>query len=128
MPIVFRGGFLRQQRQHNIMLTESGLEARLKREIEKRGGMCMKWVSPGTSGVPDRIVFLPGDRKYLVELKSPKYKLSRLSEVQKAIHKKLAGVGSKVWVVKTTDDLFTFLKYIDNEAKRRKNKDICSDG
>ncbi len=100
------------------MLTESGLEAKLKRAVEKRGGMCMKWVSPGTSGVPDRIVILPGGFIYFVELKSPKYKLSKLSELQKAFHGKLKGLGCKPWVVKTTEEMWKFLKYIDNEKRK----------
>jgi len=90
----------------------------LKREIESRGGMSMKWVSPGTSGVPDRIVLLPGNIIYFVELKSPKYKRAGLSELQKVFHDKLKGLGMVVWTLRTTDQLFEFLKTIDHDTSK----------
>ena len=40
--------------------------------------MAPKWVSPGHSGVPDRIVFLPGGRIIFVEVKAPGKKLRPL--------------------------------------------------
>ena len=106
------------------MLTEFGIEAKLKREVEKRGGMCMKWVSPGTSGVPDRIVLLPGNRVYFVELKSPKYKRATSSELQKSMHGKLKHLGCRVWVIKEPEQLYSFLKIVDHGKK----KEIRTDG
>lgn len=38
--------------------------------MNKLGGICYKFVSPGNSGVVDRIVQLPGARIWFVELKS----------------------------------------------------------
>lgn len=51
---------------------EKDIERKLRREVERRGGRCLKWVCPGWAGVPDRIVLLPGGRIYFVELKRPK--------------------------------------------------------
>lgn len=34
------------------------------------GGKCLKWVSPGNDGVPDRIVIVPGIGVHFVELKA----------------------------------------------------------
>ena len=38
---------------------EAKVEKHLCDEVEKIGGMCRKWVSPGHSGVPDQLVFFP---------------------------------------------------------------------
>lgn len=52
-------------------MRESVVEARLKREVEKRGGLCIKFVSPGFTGVPDRIVLMCGGFVAFVETKAP---------------------------------------------------------
>lgn len=52
-------------------MLETTIENRLKKEVEKRGGKVWKFTSPGTRGVPDRIVLLPGGRAIFVELKKP---------------------------------------------------------
>ena len=48
---------------------EKDIEGYLTREVKKMGGQCLKWVSPGSDGVPDRIVLLPGGHVWFVELK-----------------------------------------------------------
>ncbi len=49
-------------------MKESELERRFCRLVEQAGGKAYKFVSPGNSGVPDRIVVLPGGRIGFVEL------------------------------------------------------------
>lgn len=51
---------------------EKDIEAALRGLVRRHHGLCLKWVSPGHSGVPDRIILLPGGRVYFVELKRPK--------------------------------------------------------
>ncbi len=51
-------------------MKESTIEARLVREVKKRGGLCYKFVSPDNAGVPDRIVITPEGRTIFVELKT----------------------------------------------------------
>ena len=51
-------------------MRESAIEALLVPVCTSAGGRCYKWVSPGNSGVPDRIVFLPGGKVIFVELKT----------------------------------------------------------
>ena len=74
-------------------MLESEVEKKLVQGVKKLGGLCLKWVSPGYSGVPDRIVFLPGGRVYFVELKQDR---GRLSARQKYVHKKLKELGRTV--------------------------------
>ncbi|EEH66398.1 VRR-NUC domain protein [Actinomyces urogenitalis DSM 15434] len=52
-------------------MRERAVEAALVREVRARGGLCWKLVSPGTVGVPDRLVLLPAGHVGLVEVKAP---------------------------------------------------------
>lgn len=52
-------------------MLERDVESRFKREVEKYGCRCLKFVSPGCTGVPDRIVLIPGGMVCFVELKAP---------------------------------------------------------
>ncbi|MBU3155164.1 VRR-NUC domain-containing protein [Clostridium estertheticum] len=52
-------------------MRETRIEKRLIKEIEKIGGKALKFVSPGVTGVPDRIVLLPHGKMIFVELKAP---------------------------------------------------------
>lgn len=55
-------------------MLESSIEAQLRRRIksEVRGALCLKFVSPGYTGVPDRLILLPNGRVVFAELKAPK--------------------------------------------------------
>jgi len=57
---------------------ERTIEGYLVKRVKEAGGVAPKWVSPGMSGVPDRIVFLPGGRIIFVEVKAPGKKLRPL--------------------------------------------------
>ena len=52
------------------MENEKSTERFLCKEVKRLGGKAYKWVSPGCSGVPDRLVILPGGHVFFVELKS----------------------------------------------------------
>lgn len=77
-------------------MREKNIEKKLVSEVKKRGGICPKWASPGFDGVPDRIVFLPGRKFGLVEVKAPGEKPRPL---QVARHKLLGRLGFKVYVL-----------------------------
>lgn len=51
---------------------ERDIEKKLRLMVAKHGGLCLKWVCPGWSGVPDRIILLPGGHIIFCELKRPK--------------------------------------------------------
>lgn len=83
---------------------EKEIERLLKIYIEGRfGGLCLKWVCPGWSGVPDRILLLPGGRVYFVELKRPKG--GKVSELQKWWKRRLEGLGFPVYHIYTKEDI-----------------------
>ena len=65
-------------------MRESELEGRFCRLVAQAGGKAYKFVSPGNSGVPDRIVVLPGGRIGFVELKQEGGKPRKLQRFQQA--------------------------------------------
>lgn len=81
-------------------MLESVIESRLRQEAKKRGGMALKFVSPGMNGVPDRIVLLPGGKMAFVELKAP-------GKVPRALQEKrirqLRRLGFSVYVLDGTE-------------------------
>lgn len=87
---------------------EKDTERLLVRRVEQAGGQCLKWVCPGRSGVPDRIVLLPGGRIAFVELKRPKG--GRVSELQKYWANKLEAAGFKWYLLKDGDDVRKFME------------------
>lgn len=78
-------------------MNERRIEEILIREVNKIGGRTYKWVSPGNSGVPDRIVFFPDGRVFFVELKTES---GRLSAQQKIQINRLKNLNQKAYVVK----------------------------
>ena len=69
-------------------MRESCVEARLRKMVERAGGMCLKWTSPGFTGVPDRIIIMPGGRVYFAETKAPgKHERARQEYVQRKLRK-----------------------------------------
>lgn len=74
--------------QSGVVKLESSVERQLKRTVEglEDGIMCLKFESPGMSGVPDRIILLPGGHTVFVELKQPgKHERVRQEYVQQKI-------------------------------------------
>lgn len=83
---------------------EKEIERKLKVLVEgELGGLCLKWVCPGWSGVPDRILLFPGGRVYFVELKRPKG--GKVEALQKWWKRRLEGLGFTVWHVYSADQL-----------------------
>ncbi len=95
---------------------EKDIEQKLKVTVAKFGGQCLKWVCPGWSGVPDRIVLLPGGRIYFVELKRPKGGV--VSDLQHFWRRKLQGLGFTVFFIYTEKDIneFTLLLYAEQKG------------
>lgn len=73
---------------------EHDLEQKLIRKAKAYGGWAPKFLSPGHSGMPDRIVLLPGRYVCFAELKAPG-KIPR--ELQIAQQEKLRKLGFRVY-------------------------------
>lgn len=101
-------------------MLEKDIEKILTTEIKKLGGRAYKFISPGNSGVPDRIVVLPGGKMIFVELKAKTGSLSVLQSVQV---KRLIELGQKVYVVyglKGLKDFFNEIGAHEAAAKMQK--------
>lgn len=80
------------------MTLEKDIETKLRKMVEARGGLCLKWVCPGWSGVPDRIILLPGGHVIFAETKRPKGgKLSPLQNKWRLWLNKLGFWSVVVW-------------------------------
>lgn len=90
-------------------LEEQKIERRLKKEIELIGGKALKFVSPGVSGVPDRIVLLPGGKIIFVELKASG---KNLSPIQLFKRKEFEKLGLEVKVIDSIDKVLDFIKEV----------------
>lgn len=98
-------------------MKESTIEARLVSEVRKRGGLCYKFTSPGSPGVPDRIVVLPGGVTVYVELKT---EIGRLANIQKWQIDELRKRGATVRVLKGMDQVLAFLEEVDRGVLQTK--------
>lgn len=93
------------------MEREKQLEKYLRLRIEEHGGACLKFVSPGQDGVPDRVVVMPGGRVYFVELKTQTGKLSRIQKYQL---KRLINLHQICSVIYGKEGVKAFLRDVDN--------------
>lgn len=95
-------------------MRESKIEQHLKACVERAGGLCLKFVSPGRRNVPDRIVFLQG-AVVLVELKAPggKPNAGQLRE-----HERLRKTGARVEVIDTIEGCDSLVEQLMKESER----------
>ena len=52
-------------------MLEKEIEQALCQAVRDRGGMAIKMTSPGTAGLPDRLILLPNGNMAFVEVKAP---------------------------------------------------------
>lgn len=78
-------------------MLEKEIEKYLKTEVEARGWLCWKLVSPGTTGVPDRIVVGPHRQILFVELKNPE--TGQMSKIQQFRLRQLDKLGHRTKVI-----------------------------
>lgn len=88
-------------------MRERDIEAYLRERVKAVGGWAPKWTSPGNSGVPDRIVFLPRGRIVFVELKAPGEKPRPL---QLAQHKRIQSYQQDVRVIDSREQVDALLR------------------
>ncbi len=86
-------------------IREKVVEEALIKAVKRRGGMCLKFVSPGRINVPDRICIMPGGRVFFVECKAPGEKL-RAGQAREA--ERLRALGCECYSLDSTDSDFLF--------------------
>lgn len=65
-------------------MLEKDIEGKLRDQVKQLGGLCLKFESPGYTGVPDRVILLPGGKVVFAETKQPgKKERARQEYVQK---------------------------------------------
>ena len=85
---------------------EAIIEKHLKKEVEKAGGMCIKFT--GQKDVPDRVVILNGITAF-VEVKAPGVK-PRAS--QKRMFGKMYDAGAIVFVLDSKEGVTEILRFM----------------
>lgn len=83
-------------------MREREIERKLIDAARKRGGICWKFVSPGTAGVPDRIILMPKGVIAFVEVKASGESPRKL---QLARHRILRRLGFKTFVLDNTEQI-----------------------
>lgn len=90
-------------------MREKDIEKALVSVVKSFDGVCWKFVSPGTAGVPDRIILMPNDRIAFVELKAPGKEMRPLQ-----VHRKrqLKALGFRVYCIDRKEQIAEVLHEI----------------
>lgn len=96
-------------------MLEKDIERKLVSGVHRLGGAAYKWTAPGQSGVPDRIVFLPGGRIVFVELKTENGRLTMNQILQQ---KRLNDLGCQVVTLYGMEQVECFLEQAREVVKK----------
>ena len=77
-------------------MREREIEQKFMQAVKKRGGLALKFMSPGYDGMPDRLALLPDGKMGFVEVKAPG-KVPR--PLQRQRHRLLRELGFHVYVL-----------------------------
>ena len=87
-------------------MPEKQIENYLKAQILKKGGLAIKIYSFAYTGLPDRLVLMPGGKPFWVELKDGN---KPLQPRQVAVHKVLRELGFIVIVIRSKEEVKLFV-------------------
>jgi len=87
---------------------EKVIEAYLRDNVKTLGGKAYKFVSPGTAGVPDRLVLLPNGKAVFIELKATGKKATALQEAQ---HRKIRNLNFEVFTIDRKTEVDKFIDH-----------------
>ena len=88
---------------------EKDIESYVRKKVKKMGGLCLKWVCPGTAGVPDRIILMPGGWICFAEFKDDDY---QLTERQRYWQKTLTRRGFNATIIRGLGEARVLIKFI----------------
>lgn len=86
---------------------EAKVEVEIKRYAEAKGWWCVKFVSPGLRGVPDRL-FIRRGRHVFIEIKRPDGKPPTAQQLKR--HREMRAHGAEVHWVDAVDAAKEILK------------------
>lgn len=95
-------------------MREKEIEKKLALEAKKRGGLAVKFISPGFDGMPDRIVLMPQGKMAFVEVKAPG---KHPRPLQMSRHKLLRSLGFSVLVIDDESQITKIIEEIGGDAK-----------
>lgn len=84
------------------MDSEKVIEKRLNAEVKSLGGWSLKLLSTYVTGLPDRLVLLPGGVIFFAEIKTTGKKPTTIQEL---IHERLRRLGFTVYVIDSLEQL-----------------------
>lgn len=90
-------------------MRESIIEKALVRAVKNRGGLALKFVSPGFDGVPDRLVLIAVGRIAFIELKAPGKQMRPLQIKRK---RQLEALGFSVYCIDSIEQIGVVLDEI----------------
>lgn len=96
-----------------VKMNEKYIESKLTNAVKQNGGVCWKFTSPGTAGVPDRIVLMPKGHIAFVEVKAPGEKPRPL---QLSRHRLLRRLGFQVYVLDALEDIDKIILEVKNDG------------
>jgi len=92
-------------------MSERKTETRLVMEVKRAGGMAVKFVSPGTNGMPDRLLLFPDGKMAFVEVKDKGQKPRPLQLKQ---HTLLMNMGFRVYVLDDERQITKIIEEVKN--------------
>ena len=95
-------------------MREKIIEQKLVNVVKSLGGVALKFISPGMSGVPDRLILLPGKRLAFVEVKAPGEMMRPLQVKRK---RQLEALGFSVYCIDHSEQIQQVLDKIGGDAK-----------
>lgn len=90
-------------------MREKDIEKALVSAVKSFDGVCWKFVSPGISGVPDRIILMPNGRIAFVELKALGKEMRPLQVRRK---RQLEALGFRVYCIDCKEQIMEVLNEI----------------
>lgn len=96
---------------HSSGESEKYFERKFEQRVKALGGLCLKLLPFNFTGLPDRLVLLPGGRIFFCEIKSTGYERSGR---QLLVHKKLIQLGFKSYLI----DSMEIINYLTGDNDR----------
>ena len=87
-------------------MREAAIESYLNAKAQELGWLTYKFTSPGTRGVPDRILIQPGGAVHFVEVKRDNGVISQSQQYQASRMRRIGASVHVVWSRAGVDEFF----------------------